>query len=135
MVVLDRWEGVLSAFSVEQLQQVRDRVVTILREGPAVGVRFVIAGDQALLTDRIANFIETRYLLRLADRDDYRLANIRPNTLPEVIAAGRAYYGDPTNEAQFAVISADVSGQAQAAALRARVAEIRQKYAGSACPS
>ncbi|MEO9238062.1 MAG: FtsK/SpoIIIE domain-containing protein, partial [Jatrophihabitantaceae bacterium] len=130
VVVLDRWEGVLSAFNVEQLQQVRDRVVTILREGPAVGVRFVVAGDQALLTDRISNFIETRYLLRLADRDDYRLANIRPNTLPETIPAGRAYYGDPTNEAQFAVISEDVSGQGQAAALRATVAEIRQRQAG-----
>lgn len=129
VVVLDRWEGVLSAFSIEQLQQVRDRVVTILREGPAVGVRFVVAGDQALLTDRIASFIETRYLLRLADRDDYRLANIRPSTLPENIPAGRAYYGDPTNEAQFAVISSDVSGQGQAAALRAMVAEIRQRYA------
>ena len=130
VVTLDRWEGVLSAFSVEQLQQVRDRVVTILREGPAVGVRVIIAGDQALLTDRIVNFVETRYLLRLADRDDYRLANIRPSTLPEVIAAGRAYYGDPTNEAQFAVISEDVSGQAQAAALRALVSEIKAKYEG-----
>jgi len=130
VVALDRWEGVLSAFSVEQLQQVRDRVVTILREGPAVGVRLVIAGDQALLTDRIANFVETRYLLRLADRDDYRLANIRPSTLPEVIPPGRAYYGDPTNEAQFAVISADVSGQAQAGALRQLVAEIKAKYVG-----
>lgn len=129
VVVLDRWEGVLSAFSIEQLQQVRERIVTILREGPAVGVRVVIAGDQALLTDRIVNFIETRYLLRLADRDDYRLANIRPSTLPEVIAPGRAYYGDPTNEAQFAVISTDVSGQAQATALREQVAEISQKYA------
>ncbi|HEX2904975.1 MAG TPA: FtsK/SpoIIIE domain-containing protein [Jatrophihabitans sp.] len=131
LLTLDRWEGVLSAFSVEQLQQVRDRVVTILREGPAVGVRVVIAGDQALLTDRIVNFIETRYLLRLADRDDYRLANIRPNTLPETIPAGRAYYGDPVNEAQFAVISSDVSGQAQAAALRQLVAEIKQKYEGA----
>lgn len=130
VVTLDRWEGVLSAFSVEQLQQVRDRVVTILREGPAVGVRVIIAGDQALLTDRIVNFVETRYLLRLADRDDYRLANIRPSTLPEVIAPGRAYYGDPTNEAQFAVISTDVSGQAQAAALRELVAEIKLKYEG-----
>lgn len=130
VVTLDRWEGVLSAFSVEQLQQVRDKVVTILREGPAVGVRVVIAGDQALLTDRIVNFVETRYLLRLADRDDYRLANIRPSTLPETIAAGRAYYGDPTNEAQFAVISEDVSGQAQAAALRQKVAELKQKFAG-----
>ena len=130
VIALDRWEGVLSAFSIEQLQQVRDRVVTILREGPAVGVRFVVAGDQALLTDRIANFIETRYLLRLADRDDYRLANIRPNTLPENIPAGRAYYGEPVNEAQFAVLSEDVSGQGQAAALRALVAEIRQRHAG-----
>jgi S-DNA-T family DNA segregation ATPase FtsK/SpoIIIE len=131
LLTLDRWEGVLSSFGIEQLQQVRDRVVTILREGPAVGVRFVVAGDQALLTDRIANFIETRYLLRLADRDDYRLANIRPSTLPEAIPPGRAYYGDPTNEAQFAVISEDVSGQAQAAALRATVADIRQKYAAN----
>ncbi|MGI8665246.1 MAG: FtsK/SpoIIIE domain-containing protein [Jatrophihabitans sp.] len=130
VVLLDRWEGVLSAFSIEQLQQVRDRVVTILREGPAVGVRFVVTGDQALLTDRIASFIETRYLLRLADRDDYRLANIRPNTLPETIPAGRAYFGDPTNEAQFAVISPDVSGQGQAAALRRVVAEVRQRQDG-----
>jgi DNA segregation ATPase FtsK/SpoIIIE, S-DNA-T family len=127
VVTLDRWEGVLSAFTVEQLQQIRDRVITILREGPAVGVRVIVSGDQALLTDRISSFIETRYLLRLSDRDDYRLANIRPNSLPEIIPTGRAYYGNPTNEAQFAVISSDVSGQGQAAALRALVADIRQQ--------
>jgi len=127
LVALDRWEGVLSAFSIEQLQQVRERVVTILREGPAVGVRLVITGDQALLTDRIANFVETRYLLRLADRDDYRLANIRPSTLPEVIPAGRAYFGDPVSEVQFAVLGTDVSGQGQAAELRAAVERIRQR--------
>jgi S-DNA-T family DNA segregation ATPase FtsK/SpoIIIE len=129
LVVLDRWEGFLGAFPLEQVQELRERVTKILREGPAVGVRLVVAGDRAILSDRIAGFIETRYVLRMAERDDYRLVGIRPNTLPEVIPPGRAYYGDPTNEAQFALLDTEGSGQAQGVALRAEVAAARERFA------
>ena len=127
LLLLDRWEGFTSAFSVEELQGMRDLVIKILREGPSVGVAMIVTGDRALINDRIAAFIETRYTLRLSDREDYRLVNIRPAALPELIPPGRAYFGEPVKEMQFAVVSADTSGQGQTAALREAVASARAR--------
>jgi len=128
LVVIDRWEGMLSSYSLEEMQAVRERVIRLLREGPTVGVKLIIAGDRAVLSDRIAGFVATKYVLRLADREDYRLVNIRPQNLPEEILPGRAYFGDTPNEAQFALLGADPSGQAQIAALRARAAELAERH-------
>ncbi|MDQ2836243.1 MAG: FtsK/SpoIIIE domain-containing protein [Actinomycetota bacterium] len=128
VVVIDRWEGMLSAYSLEEMQGLRDRVIRLLREGPSVGLTLVIAGDRAVLSDRIAGFIATKYVLRLADREDYRLVNIRPQNLPENIAPGRAYFGDTPNEAQFALLGADPSGQAQIAVLRAEADALTERY-------
>jgi S-DNA-T family DNA segregation ATPase FtsK/SpoIIIE len=118
VVLLDRWEGLLSAYPLEEMQDLRDKVIKILREGPAVGLSVIITGDRALLTDRIAAFIETRYTLRMSDREDFRLAGIRLSSLPEKIPPGRAYSGDPTEEVQFAVLAADTTGKGQTTALR-----------------
>jgi S-DNA-T family DNA segregation ATPase FtsK/SpoIIIE len=117
LVVIDRWDAMASAYPLEQLQGIREQLVKILRDGPATGVSVVVTGDHALLSDRIANYIDTRYALRLTDRESYRLAGVRPSTLPDLIAPGRAFFGDPANEAQFALIDADASGAGQAAAL------------------
>ncbi len=129
LVLVDRWEGFLSAFPLEEAQSLRERVIKILREGPAAGASLIITGDRAVLTDRIAAFVETRYTLRQSDREDYRLAGIRPSALPEHVPPGRGYFGDPIQEVHFASVSADPSGQAQAGALREIVARAREQSA------
>jgi S-DNA-T family DNA segregation ATPase FtsK/SpoIIIE len=128
VLIIDRWEGLLGAYSLEEMQGLRERVIRLLREGPSVGVKLIVAGDRAVLTDRIAGFIATKYVLRLADREDYRLVNIRPQNLPTEILPGRAYFGDAPNEAQFAMLGADPSGQAQIALLRAAASELSARY-------
>ncbi|MCW2541291.1 MAG: hypothetical protein JWN95_3016 [Frankiales bacterium] len=128
VLIIDRWEGLLGAYSLEEMQGLRERVIRLLREGPSVGVKLIVAGDRAVLTDRIAGFIATKYVLRLADREDYRLVNIRPQTLPTDIPPGRAYFGDAPNEAQFALLGGDPSGQAQIASLRATATELAGRY-------
>ena len=55
----------------------------ILREGASVGIHLVMTGDRSLLAGRIAALCEDKLVLRLADRDDYALAGLRPRNMPD----------------------------------------------------
>jgi S-DNA-T family DNA segregation ATPase FtsK/SpoIIIE len=133
-VILDQWEAFLSSFTLERMQELREQIIKLLREGPSAGISLIIAGDRGLLGDRIAAFIETRYVLRLSDREDYRLTGIRPSTLPIAIPPGRAYFGDPVNEVQFGCIAPDPTGAAQSAALTELARELADQTQITARP-
>ena len=128
VVLLDRWEGFNVQFSQESGSELPAAVLRLVREGPGVGLRLVIAGDRTLLTDRIASQVEDKLVLRLADRNDYGLANLNPRNLPEEVPPGRAFRADWGTEVQFALLSEDPSGQAQAAALRDIARDSRSRW-------
>ncbi len=118
VVLVDRWEGFTSQFSMDTGSELPAAVLRLLREGAGVGLRLVIAGDRSLLTDRIASQVEDKLILRLADRNDYRIVNINPKNVPEELRPGQAFRADSGLEVQFALLGTDPSGQAQAAAVR-----------------
>ena len=93
-------------------------ITRILSEGASAGMHLVMTGDRSLLAGRIAAMCEDKLVFKLAERDDYALAGLRPRDLPADIPPGRAFTAGTGTETQVALLAPDPSGQAQAAALR-----------------
>jgi DNA segregation ATPase FtsK/SpoIIIE, S-DNA-T family len=118
VVLLDRYEGFTAQYPPEAASNVPTALARLVREGVGAGLRFVIAGDRSLLTDRLATLVEQKLVLRLSDRNDFRLVNLNPRSVPDEMSPGRSLRADSGLEVQFAMVTADGSGQAQGAALR-----------------
>src|SRR5690606_16000475 len=127
--VIDGWERLSASMSSDDMVTVRDQVLRLLREGPAVGIRVIITADRSVSSDKIASFIDTQFALRMRDVNDYRGAGIMIRDLPANVPPGRALFGPTGTEAQLAVLGSDTSGEAQTAAARAIVAHIRGHFA------
>jgi S-DNA-T family DNA segregation ATPase FtsK/SpoIIIE len=117
VVLLDRFEGFTSQFPPESGSELPAAIIRLVREGLGAGLRLVISGDRSLLGDRIAALVEDKLVLRLADKQDYRLANIDPKNVPEEMPEGRAFRADAGTDIQVGLLAADDSGPAQAAAV------------------
>jgi len=122
LVLLDRWEGFTGSLGEVDGGVLNDQIMFILREGASAGVHMIIAGDRSLLSGRMTTLTEDKLLLRLADRSDYSLGGLTPRKLPDNPAPGRAFRSESGIETQFALLGADPSGPAQAAAIQ-RIAE------------
>ncbi len=122
VLFIDRWEGFMAAYPIESGSRLPAEVGRLLREGPGAGIRLVLSGDRSLLTDRLVSQVEDRLVLRLNDRDDYRLANINPREVAADIPPGRALRAESGIELQVAVLDSsgvtDPGSQAQAEAVR-----------------
>ena len=127
VVLLDRWEGVATGFPPDTGSDVPTQLLRLVREGVGVGLRLVVAGDRSLLSDPIASLVSDVVVLRLDDRNDYRLASVDPTTVPREMPPGRALRAGSGLELQFGLLDPDPSSSAQAAAVRrvARRAEAR----------
>lgn len=135
VLLLDRWEGFLAAYPIEAGGDLPGLITRLVREGPGVGLHLVLAGDRSLLSDRIASLIEDRLVLRLTDREDYRLVNLNPKHIAENLVPGRALRADSGNEIQIALIGdavdgLDPAGQVQAEAVRALGAKAVERWPG-----
>jgi S-DNA-T family DNA segregation ATPase FtsK/SpoIIIE len=110
VVLLDRWEGFSADFD-------DDVVLRILAEGASCGVHLVMTGDRSLLAGRVGAMCEEKLVFKLAERDDYALAGLRPRDMPLEIPPGRCFRAGTGVEMQVALLGPDPSGQGQAAAL------------------
>lgn len=129
LVVIDGWERVAASLSVDDMVIVRDHVLRLLREGPSIGLRVIITADRSVPTDKVASFIDTRYALPMRDINDYRGAGIMIREVPPSMPPGRAMFGSSGTEAQLAVLSTDITGEGQTAAVRAIVEYVSSHYA------
>ena len=125
LLVVDRWEASIVGYAADSGDGVASGLARLVREGPAAGVRVVLSGDRSLLTDRLVAEIDQRLVLRLSDRDDYRLAGLEPKQLPADPPAGRAVRAETGTEVQVAVLGPasdrdrlDPGAPAQAGAVR-----------------
>jgi DNA segregation ATPase FtsK/SpoIIIE, S-DNA-T family len=117
-VLLDRWEGFTTAFGDTGGGELTDIITRILAEGASCGVHLVMTGDRSLLAGRIAAMCEDKLVFKLAERDDYALAGLRPRELAADIPPGRCFRAGTGTETQVALLAPDASGQGQAAVLR-----------------
>ncbi len=129
IVVIDGWERLSASLSPDEMVALRDQVLRLLREGPAVGLRMVVTADRAVPSDRIASFIDTHYALPMRDVNDYRGAGIMVREIPAEMPPGRVLFGTEGTEGQLAIVTADTSGEAQAATLRGTVEHAAAHFA------
>src|SRR5207244_991737 len=127
---LDRWEGFMATFDDLDAGRLTQSVLRILREGPGVGLRAVVAGDRSTLLGRLPTTVEDKLVMRMGDRNDYGLAGLSTRKMPDSMPAGRAFRNDSMIETQFALLDADHSGSAQVAALAEIVRRARQRDSG-----
>jgi S-DNA-T family DNA segregation ATPase FtsK/SpoIIIE len=118
VLLIDLWEGFLTSFGNVEANAPVERVQFLLREGASVGIHLIISGDRQLLSGRISTFVDGKLVLKLTERSDYSLSNLNPRKLPDDIPPGRAFRSESAVEVQIALLTADPSGAAQAAALR-----------------
>ncbi|WP_345714356.1 FtsK/SpoIIIE domain-containing protein, partial [Kineococcus glutinatus] len=118
VLLLDRWEGFLTSLAEADGGVAFETVALLLREGASAGIHCVVTGDRQLLTGRAAALTDDKLVLRLADRNDYTLAGLVPREVPEDLPPGRLLAADAGAEAQVALLDADPTAAAQAAALQ-----------------
>ena len=111
--LLDRWEGFMASFDELDGGRLTQNVLRILREGPSVGLRAVVAGDRSALLGRLPTTIEDKLVLRMGDRNDYGLAGLQTKKMPDSMPPGRAFRNDSMLETQLALLDPDPSGPAQ----------------------
>ena len=132
MVFLDRWEGFTATLGELDAGRLTDTVTRILGEGASAGVHLVMTGDRSLLAGRISALCEEKLVFKLAEKDDYALAGLRPRDMPDEIPPGRAFRTGTGIELQVALLAPDATGQGQAAALRAIAASCTSRDAAVA---
>ncbi len=118
VLLIDLWEGFLTSLGTVEGGALVEQVQFLLREGASVGIHVIASGDRQLLSGRISTLAEGKLVLKLTERSDYSLANLNPRKLPDEIPPGRAFRSETAIEVQIALLTADPSGAAQAAALR-----------------
>ena len=129
ILAIDGWERLVATLGPDQLLQVREQLMRVLREGPSAGIRVIMSADRTFTGDKIASAIDTVYLLPMRDPNDYRAAGVMVRELPE-LTPGRVLFGAEVREAQLAILGRDASGEAQAARLRTLVERSREYYSG-----
>jgi len=135
VLMLDRWEGFVGAFEQTDGGQMLDQMLTLLREGAAVGLRAVLAGDRSMLTGRMGTALEDRLLLRMPSTDDYSFVGMRQKDVPTRMPPGRAFRsGAVAVEVQLALVAPDPAGTAQVAELQ-RLAGRARELAGPMPPA
>ncbi|HET9077150.1 MAG TPA: FtsK/SpoIIIE domain-containing protein [Acidimicrobiales bacterium] len=117
VVLIDRWEGFLSAFDPIDAGRLTEAVLDLAREGASVGIRLVVTGDRQVLLGKLSGMVEDRVCLNLADVGDYSMAGLDPRRVPPVMAPGRAMRSGDQAEMQVAVAGRSASGAAQTTAL------------------
>ena len=130
LLLIDLWEGFLTSLGSVDDGALVEQVQFLLREGASVGIHLIVTGDRQLLSGRISTLVDGKLMMRLTERSDYSLANLNPRKLPEEIPPGRAFRSDNAVELQIALLAADPSGAAQAAALREIAARATTRDAG-----
>ncbi|MDU0347727.1 FtsK/SpoIIIE domain-containing protein [Actinomyces sp. MRS3W] len=130
LLLLDRWDGFVASFEQVDGGLLLERMETLLREGPAAGLRVVVAGDRSIFRGRMGMMLEDRIVLRMPAPEDFELVGMRSRDVPVSMPPGRAFRsGTHPREVQLALLDADPAGTAQVAAVH-REGERAQKRWG-----
>jgi S-DNA-T family DNA segregation ATPase FtsK/SpoIIIE len=122
VLLLDQWEGFVAAFEHYDYGRLVDAVLRLLREGGAVGLRAVFAGDRSGLQGQVSTVFDKRLVMRMASLSDYGFAGFNERQVPSFMPPGRVLEqvapGEPLRESQIGLLDPDPAGPAQVAALQ-----------------
>ena len=115
------------------IDNVMGDVVTLMRDGPAVGISFVVSSpQQAGITSGVLNAAESRIVLRQNDPGDYVLAGRFENP-PDRVEPGRAFLGGtPPLEFQVAVTEPPDAASEGVLTIEHVLANLRERAPGFA---
>lgn len=102
LVAVDGWDQLLEGSPDPWTDPVVDALVTVLRDGPAVGVSAVVTGGRSLLQPRWSGVAAQTVLLGRADPLDAALAGLRPADVPHDPPPGRGVRVHDRREIQVA---------------------------------
>lgn len=88
LLLIDDWELAAGRHDDLTLASLVDRILAVLREGEAVGLTAVLAGDRSLLLGRAGSTVSRRVVLRLADPTDAVLLGLAPRQLASLRRPG-----------------------------------------------
>ncbi|HET7488113.1 MAG TPA: FtsK/SpoIIIE domain-containing protein [Acidimicrobiales bacterium] len=128
VVLLDKLEAFAAVYAERDGGRVVDALDRLLREGPSVGVVFVLSADRTGVSSRLLSAVGHRLVLRQAERDDYQWFDIPPRSVPAVVPPGRAFWSAGPVEVQVALLAEDPSGQAQGAAVAELATVLRRRW-------
>jgi S-DNA-T family DNA segregation ATPase FtsK/SpoIIIE len=132
LLLLDRWEGFVGAFEHYDYGRLVTAVLQLLREGAAVGLRGVFAGDRSGLGGQVSTVFDRRLVLRMADPADYGYAGFNERSVPSEMPPGRMLEQivatGPLRESQVGLLGDDASGTGQVAALQALARACALRY-------
>ncbi len=112
-VCIDRWDTLAAQFPAHGGSELIDNLHRVARDGASVGIRMFLTGDRSILGDRITSCMSRRFVLRLNDANDYRMADINPRLVPAEILPGRAIEAGSHAEVQFALLDEQATTTAQ----------------------
>ncbi len=107
VVLVDRLELFAAEYAERDGGRLVDTLDRLLREGRSAGLTFVLAGDRTAFTSRLASAVESRLVLRQADRGDYALLGLDRRAVPHQMPAGRAVWAQTGTELQIAMVGPD----------------------------
>lgn len=115
VLLVDGWEGFVSAFESYDYGVLVDQMKRLLQDGPSVGLKVVMTADRTGLSGTVSGAFADRLVLRLNDPADYVTAGISTREIPAATPPGRALRvtDDGVRESQVALLTADASGQAE----------------------
>jgi S-DNA-T family DNA segregation ATPase FtsK/SpoIIIE len=135
VLLLDRWEGFVGAFEHYDYGRLVTAILQLLREGAAVGLRAVFAGDRSGLGGQVSTVFDRRLVLRMADPADYGYAGFNERQVPADMPPGRVLElrtvgkgGGPLRESQIGLLSDDTSGTGQVATVHALAKLCQDRY-------
>lgn len=130
VLLLDRLESFVGRYEEHNNGALLDRLETLLRTGPAVGVSCVLASDRTGLTHRIGSAVGARLVLAQATTDDLMYFGVDHKSVPSSMPPGRAIWTPTGEEVQIAILGEDPSGTAQLTHLRALGEELSRRWDG-----
>lgn len=118
LLIIDGWPAFHEAYAEHDRGRGLDTFVQLLRDGPAVGLVAMLAGDRTLLSGRVGALVPTVWCSRMTDPTDLMVAGLSRQQVPTAMPPGRVVRTRDGALAQVAVLG-DGSGAGQLAALRA----------------
>ncbi|GLY28858.1 FtsK/SpoIIIE domain-containing protein [Kineosporia sp. NBRC 101731] len=119
LILVDGWDALAALLTDHDGGALYSLVQELIREGAGVGIHLIMTSERVLTGGRIAALSDNKIMLRMTDRSDLSIVGVPAQRLPVVIPPGRAWRTQDQVEIQVALLTADPSGQGQAAALRA----------------
>ncbi|MFD2763489.1 FtsK/SpoIIIE domain-containing protein [Micromonospora eburnea] len=118
VVLLDGYAAFHHAYLNVDRGELVDTLARQIADGRSAGVVFVITADRRnAIPSTLSGAISARLVLRMADAEEYAALGLPMSVAQTELPPGRGFFdGD---EVQIAVLGADPSGSAQAAALAA----------------